>query len=84
MRLLIEDYFPDSAYDLPFARFFKSRCESCIDRIFTLGPGPCPICGQIIRKAQFTPQTYEDLTVEKEVIIRKRVAKMWVEGSLSY
>jgi CDK-activating kinase assembly factor MAT1 len=47
-----------------------ARCESCIDRIFTLGPGPCPICGQIIR------QTYEDLGVEKEVIIRKRIAKM--------
>ena len=53
-----------------------ARCESCIDRIFTLGPGPCPICGQIIRKTQFTPQTYEDLGVEKEVIIRKRIAKM--------
>lgn len=51
------------------------RCESCIDRLFTLGPAPCPICNKILRKLAFTPQTFEDLTVEKEVAIRRRIAK---------
>jgi len=50
-------------------------CESCIDRIFSLGPEPCPICGQILRKASFAPQTFENLAVEKEVVIRKRISK---------
>lgn len=50
-------------------------CESCIDRLFTLGPAPCPVCGKILRKLAFTPQTFEDLGVEKEVAIRRRMAK---------
>lgn len=51
------------------------RCESCIDRLFTLGPAPCPICNTVLRKLAFTPQTFEDLDVEKEVSIRKRLAR---------
>lgn len=52
-----------------------SRCESCIDRLFTLGPAPCPICQKILRKLAFSPQTFEDLAVEKEVAVRRRIAK---------
>src|SRR6266478_4102981 len=51
------------------------RCESCIDRLFTLGPAPCPICQMTLRKLAFIPQTFEDLTVEKEVVVRRRMAK---------
>lgn len=52
------------------------RCESCLDRLFSLGPEPCPVCGQTIRKNQFQPQMFENLEVQKEVAIRKRTAKM--------
>lgn len=51
------------------------RCESCIDRLFTLGPAPCPICSKVLRKLAFAPQTFEDLAVEKEIAIRRRIAK---------
>ncbi|EJD53259.1 CDK-activating kinase assembly factor [Auricularia subglabra TFB-10046 SS5] len=54
---------------------YHKMCESCIDRLFTLGPAPCPVCGQIQRKMAFAPQTFEDLTVEKEVAIRRRIHK---------
>ncbi|KAG6379141.1 CDK-activating kinase assembly factor MAT1-domain-containing protein [Boletus reticuloceps] len=54
---------------------YHKMCESCIDRLFTLGPAPCPICQKILRKLAFTPQTFEDLTVEKEVKVRRRIAK---------
>ncbi|KAI0336377.1 CDK-activating kinase assembly factor [Cubamyces sp. BRFM 1775] len=54
---------------------YHKMCESCIDRLFTLGPAPCPICGKILRKLAFTPQTFEDLGVEKEVAVRRRIAK---------
>jgi len=50
-------------------------CESCIDRLFTLGPAPCPICNKTLRKLAFTPQTFEDLSVEKEIAVRRRIAK---------
>jgi rRNA maturation protein Nop10 len=56
-------------------RLTTRRCESCIDRLFTLGPQGCPICGKILRKMAFTPQTFEDLVVEKEVAVRRRIAK---------
>ncbi|KAG6909838.1 hypothetical protein DXG01_015111 [Tephrocybe rancida] len=58
---------------------YHKMCESCIDRLFTLGPAPCPICNKVLRKLAFTPQTFEDLGVEKEVAIRRRIAKEYVE-----
>ncbi|KAK2467060.1 hypothetical protein APHAL10511_001318 [Amanita phalloides] len=54
---------------------YHKMCESCIDRLFTLGPAPCPICSKVLRKLAFAPQTFEDLAVEKEVAIRRRIAK---------
>ncbi|KAF2870265.1 CDK-activating kinase assembly factor MAT1-domain-containing protein [Massariosphaeria phaeospora] len=56
---------------------YHKMCESCVDRIFSHGPAPCPIagCKRTLRKARFRKQTFEDLKVEREVDIRKRVAK---------
>ncbi|WFD40906.1 TFIIH/NER complex subunit [Malassezia japonica] len=56
---------------------YHKMCESCIDRLFSLGPAACPVCGQIVRKQQFSAQTFQDLRVEEEVTIRKRVAKLF-------
>ncbi|KAL5529306.1 hypothetical protein ACEPAG_5291 [Sanghuangporus baumii] len=54
---------------------YHKMCESCIDRLFTLGPAPCPICNRTLRKLAFMPQTFEDLAVEKEVAVRRRLAR---------
>ncbi|KAH4133034.1 RNA polymerase II transcription factor B subunit [Parastagonospora nodorum] len=55
---------------------YHKMCESCVDRIFSHGPAPCPIagCARTLRKAKFRTQTFEDLKVEREVDIRRRVA----------
>lgn len=55
---------------------FHKMCESCIDRIFLLGPAPCPVCGTIVRKNEFASQTFEDLDVEREVVLRQQIAKI--------
>ncbi|KAI9446653.1 CDK-activating kinase assembly factor MAT1-domain-containing protein [Lactarius indigo] len=54
---------------------YHKMCESCIDRLYTLGPAPCPICGKTLKKMTFIPQTFEDLVVEKEVAVRRKLAK---------
>lgn len=56
---------------------YHTMCESCVDRIFSLGPAPCPYagCGKILRKNKFKEQLFEDLSVEREVDVRKRVAR---------
>jgi len=83
LRLLVSSCYhkmcvlPVSAHLIPLTRCFP-RCESCIDRLFTLGPAPCPVCNKTLRKLAFTPQTFEDLTVEKEVAVRRRLAKEYV------
>lgn len=72
-----------AARELPSARsgltdrlsLSSIRCESCIERIFNLGPAPCPTCGVLNRKSGFGGQTFEDLKVEEEVDIRRRVAR---------
>lgn len=54
---------------------YHKICESCVDRIFSLGPAPCPYknCDKILRKNKFKTQVFDDVGVEKEVDIRKRV-----------
>ncbi|KAI8809428.1 CDK-activating kinase assembly factor MAT1-domain-containing protein [Cladochytrium replicatum] len=54
---------------------FHKMCENCINRLFTIGPNPCPICKQTLKKSNFVEQTFEDLYVEKEVMVRKKVGK---------
>ncbi|KAJ8330670.1 TFIIH/NER complex subunit, variant 2 [Batrachochytrium dendrobatidis] len=51
------------------------RCESCINRLFLSGPAPCPICKVTLRKSNFVSQTFDDLYVEKEIQIRKKVGR---------
>ncbi|KAJ1916612.1 TFIIH/NER complex subunit [Mycoemilia scoparia] len=50
-------------------------CEDCVERIFGSGPAKCPVCQLVIRKGSFYRQLFEDLTVEKEIRVRKRVAR---------
>lgn len=54
---------------------YHKICESCVDRIFSLGPAPCPYakCGRILRKNRFKKQIFDDINIEREVDIRKRV-----------
>ncbi|KAG0345898.1 TFIIH/NER complex subunit [Podila humilis] len=54
---------------------FHKMCDNCIDRLFAHGPAPCPTCRQTLRKAAFSVQTFEDLSVEKEVRIRRQMAQ---------
>lgn len=56
---------------------YHKMCESCIDRIFSLGPAPCPECGKKVSKNQFIAQTFEDLGVEREVAVRRMVSKLF-------
>ena len=55
---------------------YHKMCESCVDRIFSQGPAPCPVagCGRTLRKARFRKQTFGDIRVEREVDIRRKVA----------
>ena len=55
---------------------FHSMCVDCIDRIFTV-PSPCPICKILIRKQSFIFQTFQDLSVEKEIIKRRKISKIY-------
>ncbi|KAJ3303090.1 TFIIH/NER complex subunit [Kappamyces sp. JEL0829] len=54
---------------------FHKMCEACVSRIFQSGPAPCPICKTTLRKLNFIVQTFDDLYVEKEIQIRKKVGK---------
>ncbi|KAI9807947.1 MAG: hypothetical protein M1825_005253 [Sarcosagium campestre] len=56
---------------------YHKMCESCVDRIFSHGPAPCPVagCHRTLRKQRFRKQTFGDIHVEKEVDVRRRVAK---------
>ncbi|SCZ96065.1 BZ3500_MvSof-1268-A1-R1_Chr8-1g09981 [Microbotryum saponariae] len=71
------DRFLNPRLRLLVSSCYHRMCESCIDRIFTLGPEPCPVCGVTIRKAHFRKQVYENLHVQREITIRTRMAKIY-------
>lgn len=58
---------------------YHKMCESCVDRLFSHGPQPCPIpgCKETLRKNRFRKQTFEDIQVEREVDIRRKVAAVF-------
>lgn len=58
---------------------YHKICESCVDRIFALGPAPCPYpkCGKILRKNKFKEQIFDDLRIEKEIDIRRKVGSIY-------
>ncbi|KAF2837604.1 CDK-activating kinase assembly factor [Patellaria atrata CBS 101060] len=58
---------------------YHKMCESCVDRIFSHGPAPCPIagCRRTLRKARFKKPNFEDIQIEREVDIRRRVASVF-------
>ena len=58
---------------------YHKMCESCVDRIFAMGPAPCPYpkCGKTLRKNKFKTQIFDNIEVEREVDVRKRVSRVF-------
>ncbi|XBW35325.1 hypothetical protein QEN19_000891 [Hanseniaspora menglaensis] len=57
---------------------YHKICESCVDRIFTLGPTKCPYenCNKILRKLKFKRQIFDNIEIEKEIDVRNKVYKI--------
>lgn len=58
---------------------YHKICESCVDRIFSLGPAKCPYpkCSKTLRKNRFKKQVFEDIKIEREIDIRKRIQTVY-------
>lgn len=54
---------------------FHRMCESCMYRIFNKGQAPCPECGTVLRKVNYTAPTFEDIQVERECKIRRMLLR---------
>jgi CDK-activating kinase assembly factor MAT1 len=56
---------------------YHKMCEGCVERLLSKGPGPCPVvgCPATIRRHRFRVPTFADLKLEKEVDIRRQMAK---------
>ncbi|KAH8598358.1 CDK-activating kinase assembly factor MAT1-domain-containing protein [Bisporella sp. PMI_857] len=58
---------------------YHKMCSTCVDRIFTSGPASCPVphCGKTLRKKGFHKSFFENLQIEREVDIRRKVAAIY-------
>ncbi|KHN94708.1 CDK-activating kinase assembly factor MAT1 [Metarhizium album ARSEF 1941] len=58
---------------------YHRMCKTCVDRIFKDGPNQCPYatCRKTLRLRGFKSAFFADLTVEREVDIRRRVAQVF-------
>src|SRR5262245_61390439 len=78
LQLLINPECYHKLYLPRLAGKTNRSCETCIDRIFALGPAPCPQCGKMLRKAKFRKQVFEDTLVEREIDVRRRISKLYL------
>lgn len=58
---------------------YHKMCSSCVDRLFTSGPAPCPIvgCHRTLRKKNFKEAFFADLTIQRSVDIRRKVQSVF-------
>lgn len=63
---------------------YHKMCENCLSRIFSSGESECPECGTILRKANFTSQTFEDMNIERECRIRKMLIKIFNKTEMDF
>jgi CDK-activating kinase assembly factor MAT1 len=69
---------PDMRFKIN-TKCYHRICESCIDRHYKdSGAKNCPVysCDKVLWKREWRKQTFEDLKVEREVEIRKRVERI--------
>ena len=58
------------------------RCDTCV-RTYFRTTGTCPVCATPLKASEFFTQTFEDVTVEKEVRIRKQMLRVYVTQPLA-
>ncbi|KAK3945422.1 CDK-activating kinase assembly factor MAT1-domain-containing protein [Diplogelasinospora grovesii] len=58
---------------------YHSMCSNCVNRLFNDGPNQCPYagCHKTLRRKGFRAPFFGDLSVEREVDIRRRVAAVF-------
>jgi CDK-activating kinase assembly factor MAT1 len=58
---------------------YHSMCSNCVNRLFNDGPNQCPYagCHKTLRRRGFRSAFFGDLSVEREVDIRRRVAAVF-------
>lgn len=58
---------------------YHPMCSQCVETIFKSGPAQCPYasCSKTLRLKGFREAMFADLTVQREVDIRKRVAAVF-------
>ncbi|KAJ2787233.1 TFIIH/NER complex subunit [Coemansia interrupta] len=53
---------------------YHKMCELCFENTFASGPAACPECQRVLRRNEYYQPIFEDLTVEREVRVRARMA----------
>lgn len=71
------DKFLDPNLRLLVSPCYHRVCETCVERLFAHGSGPCPVCETTLRRSNWVVPTFEDLLVEKECRIRKRICQVF-------
>jgi CDK-activating kinase assembly factor MAT1 len=58
---------------------YHPMCSNCVNRLFNDGPNQCPYagCSKTLRRKGFRAAFFGDLTVEREVDIRRRVSAVF-------
>ena len=73
------DSFLNPSIKIFISPCYHKLCELCLARIFNQGTGECPECKRILRKSNFISQTFEDIMVERECQLRKKLQIIYAD-----
>lgn len=59
---------------------YHKLCDGCVSRLFSGGSGPCPTCGTNLRRSNYSVPRFEDVIVEKECRVRRRLAGIFCKA----
>lgn len=71
------DYYLNRNLKLLVSPCYHRLCDACVQRLFTHGTAPCPVCETQLKRSNFVLPLFEDLQVEREVRVRKQVVAIF-------
>lgn len=54
----------------------KNRCTNCVESIFKKHSALCYKCSRMLTKDDYRPQIFEDISVEREIMVRNEISRM--------
>lgn len=71
------DRYLNPSMSLLVSPCYHRVCNHCVERLFAHGSAKCPVCSTILCLSNWVVPRFDDLRVERECRVRKRIAEVF-------